>query len=115
MPIEAPIFLSGPIPLVAPFLKIGFGPVRQEHPPRCFELGAGLVEGLRGAVCIFTRVAARIKPAGPAPWLLMMWNTGAKRDRADANVTIEDVPTLVGSFQIAAAGEAGHGRHQSVI
>ncbi len=52
-PIEAPIFLGRPVALIAPFLEIGVRALRQEHLPRLFEIGAGLVEGGRGAVCAF--------------------------------------------------------------
>jgi hypothetical protein len=38
-----------PVALVAPFLKVGFRAVRQEHPPRGLELDAGLVEAGRSA------------------------------------------------------------------
>ena len=39
----------------------------------------------------------------------MMRNASAERDRADANVTKEHVPTFVRGFQVAAAGEGWQG------
>jgi hypothetical protein len=57
----------------------------------------------------------RIKTASPDPEIFARRHTGAERDRADAHVTVKDVPAFIGSFQIAAAGELGHGRHQSAI
>jgi len=41
-----------------------------------------------------------------------MRNASAERDRADANVTKEHVPTFVRGFQVAAAGEGWHGPYQ---
>jgi hypothetical protein len=38
----------------------------------------------------------------------MMRNAGAERNRANAHVTIKDVPAFVGSVGRAAAGEGGH-------
>jgi hypothetical protein len=94
MPIEATIFLSGPIALLAPFLKISFGSVCQKHSPRCFEVGA--------------RQATGIEPAGPTPRLFMMRNASAERDRADAHVTEVDMPTFLAGVGRVAAGEGGH-------
>ncbi len=102
------IFPIGPVPFVAPSLKIRLGPVRQEHLPRRFEVGAGLVEGGCSAVRTFPRVAARIKTAIPAPGIFARWHAGSDRDRADAHVTVIDVPAFVGSIERAAAGELGH-------
>jgi len=40
------IFPRGPISLIEPRLEIGLGALRQEHLPRGFKIGAGLLEGL---------------------------------------------------------------------
>jgi hypothetical protein len=109
VPIETAIFLRGPIPLIAPRLEIGLGPLRQEHLPCCLEVGADPIEGGGCAAGAFPRMAPPAEPTSPAAWIFMMRNAGAERDRADADVTIKDVPAFVGSFQIAAAGEFGHG------
>ena len=61
------ILTRRPIPLVAPRLKIGLPPVRQEHPPRLLEISAGPVERGRGAVGAFSRMGAGTEAAGPAP------------------------------------------------
>jgi hypothetical protein len=65
-----------------------------------------LVEGLSGTVGTFSRVTAGIEPAIPTPRIFVRRNAGADRDRADAHITIVDVP--VGSIERAAAGEGGH-------
>src|SRR5258706_13593155 len=90
-PIEAPIFLGRPIPLVAPGLEVGLGPVRQKYSPCRFEVGASLVEACCCAIDIFSRVAAWIEPAHPAPGIFMGRNTGADCDGANAHVTVIDV------------------------
>jgi hypothetical protein len=56
----------------------------------------------------FSRVTAGIEPAGPGPGIFAGRHAGANRDRADAHVTVIDVPAFVGGFRIAAA-EGGHG------
>jgi len=43
--IEAAVFLSSPIPRVAPLLKIGLGAVRKKDRPCPFKVGARPVEG----------------------------------------------------------------------
>jgi len=51
------IFPFGPISLsLAPCLKIGFGPLRQEHQTCSLEIRAGLVEGRGGAGLMFARI-----------------------------------------------------------
>jgi hypothetical protein len=50
---------------------------------------------------------ARIKAAGPAPRIFVMWNPGSERNRADVNIAVIDVPAVV-AFGIATAGEGGH-------
>src|SRR6266702_2429665 len=80
----------------------------REHSPRCFEVFAGLVEGLRGAVCAFSRMAARIEATSPAPRVFVMRNSSAERDRVDAHVAVIDVPAFVGSVGREPAGEGGH-------
>ncbi len=103
------IFARGPIALSAPSLKIRFRSVRQKYSPRILEFDAGLIEGGSGAARAFCRMATGIEAAGPAPRVLVMRNASADRNRADAHVTVVDVPTFVGSIGRAAAGEGGHG------
>ena len=76
--------------------------------PLSIKIGAGLVEIGRGTVGTFSRVTAGIEPASPTPRIFVRRNAGADRDRADAHVTIVDVPAFVGSIERAAAGEGGH-------
>jgi hypothetical protein len=40
-------------------------------------------------------------------------NAGAYRDRADADVTVIDVPAVLGGIWRSAAGELGHGPIQA--
>jgi hypothetical protein len=77
----------------------------REHSPRCFEVFAGLVEGFRGAVCAFSRMAARIEATSSAPRVFVMRNSSAEGDRADAHVAVTDAPAFVASVGRASAGE----------
>src|SRR5260370_42397030 len=61
------IFALGPIPLISPFLEIGLGPIREEHPPCSLEFTAGLVEGLRPSARSFPRAANRVEAPTPTP------------------------------------------------
>ncbi len=65
--IKAAILLGRPISLVRARLenRLRFGLI--ETLATLLEFGARLVEGLRGAVGAFSRVATRIEPAIPAP------------------------------------------------
>ena len=103
------IFASGPILLIAPRLKIGFRPVRQEHAPRGLEVGAGLVEGGGGAALVLARMRARIEAAPLFPRIGIVRVAGADRDRADPDVAKVDLPAFVAGFEIAAAGKDEHG------
>jgi hypothetical protein len=109
------IFSIGPIPLIAPRLKICLRSARQKNPPSRFEVGAGLVERGSGAVSAFPWMTARVKPAMPAPRIFPGRHAGADRDRADADVAIVDVPAFVGGIGRAAAGELRHARHHSAV
>src|SRR5215471_3970386 len=60
-PIKAPVFLGSSNLLIAPFLKVGLAAVSKEHAPCCFEVGAGLVEGGRGAVRVTRPVSIQDK------------------------------------------------------
>jgi hypothetical protein len=59
------IFSRGPIPLLAPCLKVSLGSVCQKYFPRGFEIGTGLVERGSGAVFVFAWMRAWIKAAAP--------------------------------------------------
>src|SRR5260370_23943030 len=93
-PIKAAIFLRRPVSLVAPCLKIRFRSLREKHLPCILKFGAGLVEGGRGAVCAFARMAARIEAAVPPPGILPGRHAGAERDHADPHVAVIDVPAF---------------------
>ena len=68
-----------------------------------------MVEGRGSAVAIFTRPASWIETADPAPRILIVWNAGSDRDRANAYIAVIDVPAFLSAFVVAAAGEDGHG------
>src|SRR5258708_38685195 len=52
------IFPRGPISLIEPRLEIGLGALRQEHMPRGFEIGAGLLQRL-----VSVRQSCAFRPA----------------------------------------------------
>ena len=66
------VFPFGPIPLIAPFLQIGLGALRQKHLARAFEIRAGIVEGRGGVGLMFAWMRARIKTAVPFPRIGVM-------------------------------------------
>jgi hypothetical protein len=66
------VFLGGPIPLIAPRPKIGFGAVQQKHPPGALEIDACLVKGGGSAILMFARMRAWITAASPLPRILVM-------------------------------------------
>jgi hypothetical protein len=102
------IFPLDPIPPIAPGLIICLCAFCRKYSPRGFKVGACLVEGGGRAVKIFAWRRARVEAADPAPRVLMMRDAGADSDRADADVSVIDVPAVL-AFGIAAAGELGHG------
>jgi hypothetical protein len=56
-----------------------------------------------------SRMAPRVEPTSPRPWIFVVRHAGAEPDGADADVTIKDVPAfVVGSVGRAAAGKFGH-------
>jgi hypothetical protein len=60
-------------------------------------------------VGLLSRMAARLEAAGPAPRVFSNGNANPLADRADTDVAVIDVPAFVRGFEIAAAGEGGHG------
>jgi len=102
------IFPRGPISLIAPGLKICFGPVRQKHPPGALKIGAGLVEGGGRAILLLARLRYRIETAMPLPRILIMRVAGTDRDRAGVHIPVIDVPAFLGGVSRSAAGELGH-------
>jgi hypothetical protein len=86
------IFPHGPIPRIAPRLKIGLGSFRQEPMPSILKIGPGLLEGWRRAVLMLTRMRAGIEATGPAPRVLVEGNAGADLDRARVNVAPASTP-----------------------
>jgi hypothetical protein len=106
--VKAAVFLSRPVPLIAPRLIVGLGPPRRKHLPCFREVGAGLVEGRRCAAEIFARLRSRIESAAPAPWGMVVRDTGSSRDRADMDVAVIDQPAFFAAVVVAAAGKGGH-------
>jgi hypothetical protein len=107
-PIKATIFFSRPGLLIAPRLKIGFGPVQQEDGPCRLEIGACLVESRRRASGALARMAAGVEAAMPLPGLPGIRDARALDDQADPDPGIMDVPSH-GSVIDALAGEDGRG------
>jgi hypothetical protein len=57
---------------------------------------------------MFARVRSWIETAMPLPRIFIMRVAAADRDRADAHVTIVDVPAFLRGSGRSAAGEFGH-------
>ena len=53
------------------------------------------------------RSSYRDRPRRPSPRVFAMRHANAQRGRADAHVTVKDVPAFVGGIEIAAAGRRG--------
>jgi hypothetical protein len=53
--------------ILAPFLEVGFGAVREVIPPRRLERSSGLTERRGCAVSLFTGIAAGVKAAMKLP------------------------------------------------
>ncbi len=66
--------------------------------------GTRLVEGDGGAALVFARMRARIEAAVPLPGIGIVRGAGTHCDRADADVTVIDVPAFLGGIGRAAAG-----------
>jgi hypothetical protein len=77
----------------------------REHSPRCFEVFAGLVEGLRGAVCAFSRMAARIEATSSAPRVFVMRNSSAEGGSCRRARRPNRRASIVASVGRASAGE----------
>src|SRR6266704_3512315 len=56
---------------------------------------------------MLSRMTAGVEAATPFPWVSVKRVADASRDRADAHVTVIDVPAIW-PFGIPAAGEGGH-------
>jgi hypothetical protein len=106
--IEAPIFLSRPRLLIAPFLKVRLGAVRKKDPPCGFEAGAGFVEGQCGAGRALAWAATWIEPAAPLPLRHGVRVADRAHQRADVHIAIMDVPAFLADVRIEAAGEDRH-------
>jgi hypothetical protein len=88
------VFPCSPSPLLAPFLKIALGALRQEHLPSLFEFCAGVVECRRRSVVLF----AGIEAAGPFPRVGVARGVGARGDGAGLDIAIIDVPANQGAW-----------------
>jgi len=56
----------------------------------------------------FPRMRAGIETTVPLPWICTFRIAPANRDRADAHVTVEDVPAFIAGVVRSAAGKGGH-------
>jgi hypothetical protein len=102
------IFPLGPIPLLAPRLKINLTALRQEHLPCALKIGARPIEGDGRSVGILARFATRVETANPSPRVFMVRNADADRYRADVYVSVIGVPAFLSVIFRSAAGEGGH-------
>src|ERR1700736_6068246 len=57
---------------------------------------------------MLARLTAGIETARPSPWVFVMRNAGADRDRADVDIAIVDMPAFLAGIRRSAAGERGH-------
>src|SRR3954471_17293950 len=102
--VKASILLRGPIPLVAPLLKVGLGALRQEHRPSRLEAGPRLFEGCG---------AAGLVPTRPSPTRIIVRDANALGDGADSDVTIEYLPAFLSRIAGQSAGELGIEHHRA--
>jgi hypothetical protein len=97
----------------APGLKVGLGPLRQEHGPRVLESGPCLMDGVDHAPMCVPGARCPDRSRNSSPRWLTGWNADARGDQADLDVVIKEVPALV-SIGIAAASDYGHGPKKRV-
>src|SRR5215470_4825873 len=93
--LEAAVFLDSPRLLIAPCLKIRLRALREEDAPRCFEVGASLLEVGGGAAGAFARPTAGIEAAAPLPLRRGAGVADALRDRAGVHIAVVDAPSLL--------------------
>jgi hypothetical protein len=94
------VFPSRPSTLAAICGEVGFGASREVRFPRRFESGPRLIEGCRVAGAGPT-VVQRIEAAVPSPLRNAERQARLNRDRADLNVTVENMPAI-GAFGVRA-------------
>jgi hypothetical protein len=102
------IFSSGPILFVTSRLKISLGSFPPKKTSRRLRNRRGPRRRLRRFHLVFARVRSWIETAIPLPWIFIIRIAAADRDRADAHVTIVDVPAFLAGVSRSAAGEFGH-------
>jgi hypothetical protein len=96
------LFKGRAVPLIAPFLKAGFGQRRQQPAPGGLEFDpAGLQIGRR-AILALARVRAKVEAATPLPLVDIDRAARAPGDCPDTDVAIVDVPA-VRAFAVASA------------
>jgi hypothetical protein len=78
-PIETAVLLSRPVPPMAPSLKVGLGPSRQENCPCTLKIGARLIEACGRTIGKF----AGIEAAVPLPLRSGVGIADAFRNRPD--------------------------------
>jgi hypothetical protein len=110
-PIKAAVFFCRPGLLIARFLKVCLGPLREEDTPRRHERGARQVERRGGTASALAWSRARIEAAAPLPFGCSTGIANALRDRAGEHVAIVDAPSLLatsGSWRLVRAGMPDH-------
>jgi hypothetical protein len=95
------VFPSGERALAAVLDEVGFRTLREIVFPCGFEVIPGFVEGRCIAGAGPSALRQRIESDVPSPLRCRDRQTGLDRDRADLNVTVEDVPA-VGAFGVRA-------------
>ena len=90
------------------FVESAFRDFREQRLPVSLKPRARGFECAGGAVPVLARLEPGIEAAAPATLIAMNWNVGALADRADANITVIDMPSFAVAISGAAAGELGH-------
>ena len=83
--------------------------------PDAFELGARGRVGLGCPTLVCARLGARVEAEMPAPLVDVLWNAGARADRADMHVAKVDVPSFLVRVFATAAGEGGIGHSWKIV
>ena len=96
------IFPRRPVALAAPGLKVGFCPGRQEGLPCGFKGSPGFIKGLCGSATAFARIGPGIEAAAPSPLIDIVRHALTPRDRAHADVAIEDARAVLATRRTAA-------------
>jgi hypothetical protein len=84
-----------PVAVLSPQFKVRLRSGRNELLPGHFETLTSLLERIAGSAGCLTRITAGIKAATPPPLRGMSRDAGSPADMPDANITIEDKPSVL--------------------